>query len=396
LNSKKSPARFSSDEVNRPLLRQRAFNLRWAEVDSDVIPLTAADPDFPVAPQIIEAVTSYVSDGLLGYGPTRGLVEFREGVSSMLEERGVPSHPDQVLATDGAASALWAACRAVLSPGDEAITFDPVDFLLPHCSEQAGAEVLRCPLEPGTGALPDGVLEQRIGPRTRAILICNPHNPTGRVLRREELQRIASLAVKHDLVIISDEVWSDIILGDVPMVSIGSLGDEVARRTITVSGFSKTYGLAGFRIGFVHCGSNTLAEQVLEASGAPRTTFGASVVSQVAAQAAMRECQQWRVGFLHHLRKMSQIGASRLDALDGFRCPEPEGTYLLFPDIRATGMSATELAGQLETKARVAVVPGEERWFGAGAMGHIRLSFATSEEILDEALTRIERWSETR
>lgn len=98
MNSEKSPARFSSDEVNRPLLRQRAFNLRWAEVDSDVIPLTAADPDFPVAPQIIDAVTSYVSDGLLGYGPPRGLVEFREAVSSMLEERGVPAHPDQVLA----------------------------------------------------------------------------------------------------------------------------------------------------------------------------------------------------------------------------------------------------------------------------------------------------------
>ena len=284
----------------------------------------------------------------------------------------------------------------MLAAGDEAITFDPVDFLLPHCCEVAGATVVRCPLEPISGAIPEGSLEQLIGARTRAILLCNPHNPTGRVLRREELQRVAALAVKHDLLIISDEVWGDIILGDVPMISIGSLGEDVARRTITVSGFSKTYGLAGLRIGFIHCGSRTLADQVLEASGAPRTTFGASVVSQVAAVAAMRDGQQWRDEFLQHLRRLRKIGASRLDALDGFRCPEPEGTYLLFPEIRATGMSATELAGQLETKARVAVVPGEERWFGAGAMGHIRLSFATSEEILDEALTRIERWSEAR
>ncbi|MEO2149366.1 MAG: pyridoxal phosphate-dependent aminotransferase [bacterium] len=396
MNSESTPGFFSSEVVNLPLLRQRAFNLRWAEVDSDVIPLTAADPDFPVAPPIIEAITAHISDGVLCYGPTRGLVEFREEVSASLEVGGIPAHPDQVLATDGAASALWASCRAMLAAGDEAITFDPVDFLLPHCCEVAGATVVRCPLEPISGAIPEGSLEQLIGARTRAILLCNPHNPTGRVLRREELQRVAALAVKHDLLIISDEVWGGIILGDVPMISIGSLGEDVARRTITVSGFSKTYGLAGLRIGFIHCGSRTLADQVLEASGAPRTTFGASVVSQVAAVAAMRDGQQWRDEFLQHLRRLRKIGASRLDALDGFRCPEPEGTYLLFPEIRSTGMSATELAGQLETKARVAVVPGEERWFGAGARGHIRLSFATSEEILDEALTRIERWSEAR
>ncbi len=396
MNSDFTPGFFSSEEVNRPLLRQRAFNLRWAEVDSDVIPLTAADPDFPVAPPIVEAITAHVSDGVLGYGPTTGLADFREEVAASLEERGIPSHPDQVLATDGAASALWASCRAVLAAGDEAITFDPVDFLLPHCSEVAGASVVRCPLEPITGAIPEGSLEKLIGPRSRAILLCNPHNPTGRVLRSEELQRVATLAVKHDLVIISDEVWGDIILGDVPMISIGSLGEEVARRTIIVSGFSKTYGLAGLRIGFIHCGSRILADQVLEASGAPRTTFGASVVSQVAAVAAMRECQQWRGEFLQHLRRLRKIGTARLDALDGFHCIEPEGTYLFFPDIRETGMDASDLAAELETKARVAVVPGEERWFGAGAVGHIRLSFATSEEILAEALSRIERWSESR
>ncbi len=387
---------FSSDTVNLTLLRQRAFNLRWAEVDSDVIPLTAADPDFPVAPPIIEAITAHVSDGVLGYGPTRGLVEFREAVSSFLEVGGVPSHPDQVLATDGAASALWASCRAVLAAGDEAITFDPVDFLLPHCCEVAGASVVRCPLEPITGAIPEGALEQLIGPRTRAILLCNPHNPTGRVLRRDELQRVAALAVKHDLRIISDEVWGDIILGDVPMIHIASLGEEVASRTIIVSGFSKTYGLAGLRIGFIHSGSRLLADQVLEASGAPRTTFGASVVSQVAAVTALRDCQQWRGEFLQHLRRLRKSGAARLDALDGFHCIEPEGTYLFFPEIRETGLEASALAAELEAKARVAVVPGEERWFGAGAVGHIRISFATSDEILDEALSRIERWNETR
>ncbi len=387
---------FSPDSVNLTLLRQRAFNLRWAEVDDDVIPLTAADPDFPVAREILESISAHVDDGILGYGPTRGLLGFREAVSKRMGARQVASSPDQILATDGAASALWAACRAVLGPGDEAITFDPVDFLLPHCSEQAGATVVRCPLERGSGAIVPDVLEQKISDRTRAILVCNPHNPTGRMLRVEELQRIARLAIDHDLVIISDEVWADIVLGDIQMTSIASLSDEVARRTITVSGFSKTYGLAGLRIGFIHSGSVELADRVLEASGAPRTTFGASVLSQVAAEAALGRCDGWRDEFIEHLKKMSRFAAARLDALDGFCCPEPEGTYLLFPDIVGTGMDANDLAAEILERARVAVVPGDERWFGPGAKGHLRISFATSEEILDEALTRIERWHRNR
>ena len=390
------PADSQSDNFDRfhiepQLLRERAFNLRWATVDPDVIPLTAADPDFPVAHEIRQAIAAYAAEGVLGYGPTEGFDGFRAAVARMLSSRSVSARPDQILATDGAASALWAACRAVLGPGDEALTFDPIDFLLPHCSEQAGATVVRCPLERGTGVIAEGALEQRITEHTRAILLCNPHNPTGRVLRVDELRRIGDLAIAHDLVIINDEIWSDIILGDVEMTSIASLSPEIAERTITVSGFSKSYGLAGLRIGFIHSGSESLCRRVLEASGAPRTTFGASVLSQVAAQAALEHCDSWLAGFLDHLRQMRTMAVARLDALPGVCCRAPEGTYLLFPDIRKTGFDAQALAQRLHDEARVAVVPGLMEWFGPGAEGHLRLSFATTEQILDEALTRIEK-----
>lgn len=385
------PVAFDPFHVERELLRRRAFNLRWATVDADVIPLTAADPDFPVAPRIREAIAAHTADGVLGYGPTEGFSGFRAAVAGMLGARNISAHPDRILASDGAASALWAACRAVLETGDEALNFDPVDFLLPHCSQQAGATVVRCPLEDGTGEIPEGALEERITGRTKAILLCNPHNPTGRVLRRDELRRIADLACEHDLVIINDEVWSEIILGELAFTSIASLSPEIAERTITVSGFSKSYGLAGLRIGFIHSGSERLHRQVLEASGAPRTTFGASVLSQVAAEAAILHCDRWLAGFLEHLRAMRAMAVPRLDALPGFACSAPEGTYLLFPDIRATGFDEQTLAQRLHDEARVAVVPGLGRWFGPGAEGHLRLSFATTEEILDEALGRIEK-----
>ena len=381
---------FDRFHIDQQLLRQRAFNLRWATVDEDVIPLTAADPDFPVAAEIREAIGAHVADGVLGYGPTEGFVGFRAAVAKRLTSIGVAAEPDRILATDGAASALWAACQAVLSHNDEALTFDPVDFLLPHCSERAGADVVRCPLEPGTGAIPEGALEQRISARTKAILVCNPHNPTGRVLRRDELLRIGELAIEHDLIIINDEVWSEIILGDVELISIASLSPEIAERTITISGFSKTYGMAGLRIGFIHAENESLYRKVLEASGAPRTTFGASVLSQVAAEAAILHCDQWLSGFLDHLRAMRAMAVPRLNALAGFSCAAPEGTYLLFPDIRETGSDEQELAERLHDEARVAVVPGLSEWFGPAAEGHLRLSFATSEEILDEALGRIE------
>lgn len=388
-NSHHAP--FNRFDIDQELLRQRAFNLRWATVDEDVIPLTAADPDFLIAPEIRTALKEYTSEGVVGYGPTEGFLGFRSAVAMKLKTRGVDATAEQVLATDGAASALWAACRGVLSPGDEALTFDPVDFLLPHCSEQAGGVVVRCPLESDSGAIPEEAFSQLITDRTKAILVCNPHNPMGRVLRREELLRLGELAIEHDLVLINDEVWSDIILDDVEMISLPSLSPEISDRTITVSGFSKTYGLAGLRIGFIHSSNETLFQKILEMSGAPRTTFGASVLSQVAAEAAIRHCDLWLAGFLEHLRDMRKMAVPRLDALAGFSCRAPEGTYLLYPDIRQTGMTEQQLADRLLDEARVAVVPGLSEWFGPGARGHLRLSFATTEEILDEALGRIEK-----
>ncbi len=381
---------FDDDQIDRDQLRRTAFNLRWATVEEGVIPLTAGEMDFPVAAPVLEAIEKHLRDGYLGYCPALGFESFRQAISEDLNAKGIAASPQRILALDGAASALKAACRAILKAGDEALTFDPVDFLLPHCSELAGATVKRCPVSPMTGAVDFEVLESLITPATKALLICNPHNPTGRVLRKEELTAMAILAEKHDLILISDEVWSEIILGPIPMTSLASLSDQIADRTITISGFSKSDGLSGLRAGYVHCENEQLFKKILEVSGVLHTTGGATVLSQVAAEAALRNGKPWRASFVDHLKKIIPSTATRLSELSGVVCPIPEGTFLLFPKVTAFGLETEPLAELILKEAKVAVVPGAARWFGPGACGHLRLSVATSREVLDSALMRLE------
>lgn len=383
---------FADDAVRMDLLRERAHNMRWAELPPDVIALTAADPDFPIASEIREVVRDYVAGGVLSYGPPEGLAGFRRAVARFARERrGIDCAPEQVLATDSAASAMHVVARFALEPGDEAVVFDPVDFLFQQSVEAAGGRVVRSPIDPTRGAFDVGDVRARITPRTRLIGLCNPNNPFGLVATREELRALGELAVEHDLWILSDEIWSDIVFPPHEHVSVASLGPEIAARVLTVSGFSKSYGLAGLRIGYVVAPDAATFEALLDASRARTTMFGAATVSQIAAQAAYERCGYWVDAFLDHLRVVRDRAVDRLNAIEGVTCRAPQGTYLLFPDVSAFGRSSTEIADYLLTEGRVAVVPGAARWFGPGAEGHLRLAFPTSHAIFDEGLDRIER-----
>jgi len=387
-------ARFDDDQVPLDVLRQRAFNLRWATVEPDVIPLTAADPDFAVAPEIRAAICAYTNDGVFSYGPPDGLPSFREvAAHTQRTRRAVPGcTPDCILPTDSAASAMFVAARLALAPGDEALVFDPVDFLFRASVESAGAKAVLCPVDAGTGELDLDAVAANIGPRTRLLTICNPHNPVGRVLTRTELEALAELALRHNLWILSDEVWCDIVYPPHEHIATASLSDEVARRTLSVYGFSKTFGLAGLRVGFLSAATTEVRDQLLEVSKAPTTAYGVSTLSQVAAQAAYEHAWPWADEFLAHLERMRDLAVGRLQSIPGLSVRSPEGTYVLLADIRSLGLgSEGEVAELLLREARVRVVPGEARWFGPGAAGRIRMTFCTSEGLLTEALDRIER-----
>lgn len=382
---------FSHDEIDLEVLRRRAHNLRWAAQPEDVIPLTAADPDFPTAPVIREAIADYVAQGALSYGPAEGLPSFREVVAATrIERRHVDCDPDLVLPTDSAAAAMFLIARTLLQRGDEALVLDPVDFLFAASVEAAGAAPRRCSIDTRTGRIDFETLETQISERTRMLTLCHPHNPLGRCLHPDDLRRCGELAVARDLWILADEIWSDIVYSNGSFRSVAAIAPEVAARTLTVSGFSKNFGLAGLRVGYIVAPDGDVLERLLETSAARTTAWGVSTISQIAAQAAYEHGWPWLETFLAHLERLRDHAVERLDAIPGVRCPSPDATYVLFPDVSEITGDGEALARRLLEEHRVAVVPGAARWFGPGARGHLRIAFPTSFEILDEGLNRIE------
>jgi aspartate/methionine/tyrosine aminotransferase len=352
--------------------------------------LTAADPDTPCAPEIAEAIARFARDRYFCYGPPEGLADFRESLASFYQtKRRIPALPSWIFPVDSAAYGLYLTCNTFLSPHDEAILFDPVDFLFRYSIEAAGAKAIPYALPPGAEGIDIRRMEGLITKKTKLICLCNPLNPTGKVFTEKELLLIGELACKYDLLILSDEIWSDIVFSPHVYTSIASLSEEIRARTVTVTGFSKSYGLAGLRIGAVMASDCQRYRRLFDASLHTSTVHGTNLIAQVAATAALRECSGWLKDFLRHLQTMRDLCVHALNDITGFRCVLPEGCYVAFADISATGMSSREMQELLFTEARVAVVPGLPEWFGDGADGYIRLSFATTREILTNALDRI-------
>lgn len=381
---------FDNASVNLTVLKQRAYNLRWATVPEGVIPLTAADPDFPGAPEIVEAIHKFTRDRYLCYGPPEGLPFFKESAARFFKEkRNVACDPSLVFPVDSAAFGIYIICKAFITAGDEAIIFDPVDFLFRYSVENLGGHAVPFAIPPGTDVVDFSGLEKLITHKTKLICLCNPLNPTGKVFTKAELAQLGEIAVKHNLLILSDEIWSDIVFTPHTYTSMASLGGEVAMHTITVTGFSKSYGLAGLRIGAVLASNQEHYVRLMDASLHQSTIHGANVIGQLSAATALNDCAYWLEGFVKHLQKMRDLCVQELNSINGINCVAPEGCYVAFANVTKTGKSSKEMHELLLNKAKVAVVPGLKQWFGDGAEGYIRLSFATSEGILSEALTRI-------
>ncbi len=383
---------FGFDSVNLPLLKQRAFNLRWASVPEGVIPLTAADPDFPCAEPIREAIQAFTHDGYFSYGDTLGYAPFKEALShNYAKVKHTAFHPSHILPVDSAAYGIYLICKSFLMAGDEAIIFDPVDFLFRYSIETVGATAVPFAIPAGTDQVDFNSLEEIITPNTKMICLCNPLNPTGKVFTKAELNSLGNIAIKHNLLILSDEIWSDIIFKPAVFTSMASLDDEIRQRTITVTGFSKSYGLAGLRIGAIMTTNDQHFNIIYQASMHQSTVHGTNILGQVAATAALNECSGWLKNYIEHLQKMRDITVASLNEMKGVQCIAPDGCYVAFANITGTGLTSSEIHKRLLEEGKVSIVPGLKQWFGEGAEGYIRLSFATSEEILNEALSRIKK-----
>lgn len=380
---------FTDQNIRLDVLRKKAFNLRWAEQEEGVIPLTAADMDFLPPEPIRKALTDYISEGYFPYVPKLGMPDVRKSIARALRERkGEPADPDLLLPVDSAARGMYIIAQAVLKPGDEAIIFDPVDFLFRESVLSAGGIPVLFPARVKDGRIDLSELERYVTSRTRMIGLCNPHNPLGLLYPEEDLKYILEVAQKHDLWIMNDEIWSDIVYTGQKFRSILTVGPT--DKVLSVFGFSKSFGIAGLRAGCVYCTDKKAFDRLVEASAVETTAGGISSLSQVAAKACVDECYPWLDEFCGFLTKNRDYALERLRAMPGVTCHTPQATFVLFPDISGTGMEAVALTEYLKKEYKVALVPGGRQFFGPGSEGHIRICIATSPGILKEGLDRME------
>ncbi len=390
-------ALFGDGEVDLPLLRSRAHNLRWATVPDGVIPLTAADPDFRSAPEIAEAMARYTSERLFCYGPPQGLLSFREVIAETLaERRGISTTPDLILPVDSAAQGLFIVTRFCLEPGDEAIIFDPVDFLFERAVLEARGKPVRFPIDVPTGSFDYQLLKDLITPRTRLICLCNPHNPSGKVFTREELIAIGELAVENDPL--------DLERRDLVRHRVRSARSHVARlaragdRREDLHRLWLQQGVRPRRApGRIHRVAGPARARRGDRGFAGRDHCLRRLdASQVAAQAAFESAWYWVEAFVEHLTRLREHHGRAAQSPTRRSLPRPSGAPTSrFRTSERPVWAAQAVCNHLLKKGRVALVPGDPQWFGPRAAGHVRLCFSTSQALLVEALDRIEAaWPE--
>jgi aspartate/methionine/tyrosine aminotransferase len=376
-------------DINFDFLKKRAFNMRWAQVEDGVIPLTAADHDLKVHADITRAIQTEIEYGHFPYSPACGLLDFQEAVAGHFRRHKSTSFSAQcVLATNSAASAIQHFYDYFLKEGDEVLVQNPVDFLLAHCAEKAGGKVVRIPtnrVENNAESVTTG-WENFISPKTKILAICHPHNPLGFYYSSSQLKEIAQFARKNNLIILSDEVWSDVVIE----------GNFCSMRSVeencwVVYGLSKGFGLAGLRIGALICPTEQHRDAIALECGYVFTTEGASTLSQMAAVAALN-APAILTGFISDIKPVLECAAKGINEIAFFETSMPCATFVLW--IRhPANWDSEKLVGLIEQEAKVKLVPGMDRWFGPAAQGFIRMSCATHLDIMKEAIHRLQNWA---
>jgi aminotransferase len=353
----------------------------------DVISLGIGEPDFVTPAPIIEAGIRSLHAGDTHYTSNAGLIALREAVAAHLHRLyGVTYQPrDEVIITVGVSEALYLTMSALLNPGEEVIV--PTPCFVSYQAEVilAGGVPVELPtyVEDGFQLRPDD-LRAAITPRTKAILLGYPNNPTGAVYTRQVLEEIAAIAAEHDLVVISDELYDQLVYG-VEHVCFATI-PGMQERTVLLGGFSKNYAMTGWRAGYA-VGPADIIKGLVRIH--QYTIMSAPTMSQAAALEALRNGGEFVAQMREEYNRRRVLIVNGLNQL-GLPTFEPHGAFYAFPNIAVTGMDDETFAQKLLEEERVAVVPGNS--FGAGGEGYVRCSYATSYEKIEEALRRIQRF----
>ena len=357
----------------------------------DIISLGVGEPDFDTPAVVVEAGIASLRAGRTHYTSNYGTIELRRALAAHLERRyGVAYDPErEIVITVGSSEALAASLAAVVDPGDEVVVPEPTYVAYaPDIIFSGGVPVfVTTRPEDGWQLDPDAV-EAAITPRTKALFLGFPNNPTGAVLDPERLRAVAAIADRHDLVVISDEVYDRLVYGGHRHETIGSL-PGMRERTILLGGFSKAYAMTGWRVGYA-CAPADLLDAIVKVH--QYTIMSAPTVAQDAALVALQSAEPDLERMIAEYDRRRRMFVAGLQAL-GLPTAEPRGAFYAFPSIAASGLSSDEFSERLLLEQHVAVVPGTA--FGASGEGYVRASLATSFEKLSEALVRIERFLAT-
>ena len=352
-----------------------------------VISLGVGEPDFVTPNHISQAAIRSVEQGHTAYTSNSGLPELRELIAAHLERLyGVIYDPHtEIIVTTGVSEGLNLATQAILDFGDEVLSSDPAYVAYMPTVVFAGGSFVPVPTSAANGfKLEAPAIEARITPRSKAILLGYPANPTGAVMDRDSLAAIAEVANRHDLFVISDEIYDRLVYGT-EQVCFASL-PGMKERTLLLGGFSKTYAMTGWRLGWV-CAPANLTDAMMKVH--QYVMMSAPTAAQYAAIEALDHGEEEAQGMFAEYARRRELVIHRLREMH-LDLVEPKGAFYAFPSITSTGLSDEQFAERLLLEEKVAVVPGSA--FGEGGRGHVRICYAQTYHLLDEALQRIGRF----
>jgi len=354
-----------------------------AKTGRKVLNMEMGEPDFGTPNHIKEAAYEAIENDFTHYTSSRGIPELREAISEDLKTMGVEADPvNEIIVTSGSKDGIYCSCLATLNPGDEVLVLSPTWPTHLTCVEFAEARPIEVPCGEAY-RLDEEALKEGVTRKSRMIMLCSPNNPTGGVLGEKDLQTISDIAEDHSLLVLSDEIYNKIVYDGLEVKSMAAF-ENTRNQIILVNGFSKTYAMTGWRLGYVFADKTIIEEvnKVIQTS----TTCPASFV-QKAGIAALRGPQDCVTKMLEEYDRRRRFMVETLNEIPGLHCEMPRGAFYVFPDLSSLNMSSSEISMRMLERCGVCSTAGSV--FGKYGEGYIRFSYATSMEVISEAMEKV-------
>ncbi len=355
----------------------------------DVLNFGAGEPDFNTPSNIKEAAKKAIDKNITRYTPVGGIPELREAIARKFREvNKINYDASEVVVCAGGKHVLYNIAMTILNEGDEAILPVPYWVSFEEIIKLAGAKTVFCNTDEKFKLTAKDV-EEKITDKTKMLILNSPSNPSGAIVDKNEIEKIAKLAVEHNFYVVSDEVYEYFVYRNRERASIASLNSEIKNLTVTANSFSKTYAMTGWRVGY--CGANKEIIKGIE-NLQSHSTSNISNIAQMAALEALNGSQDSVREMIRAFDERRKFMHKRLNEMNGIKCNEPEGAFYAFPDISETGMGSMEFSSKLLGEALVAVVPG----IAFGSDRHVRLSYAASMKDIEQGMDRMEKWVKSK